>query len=156
MSLVEGGVVEVVDLAGGMMSGTTDGMMIEGAGAQRVEGEIEVGAGVALPLQEEVVALCVKVLQRGGQRLSSGIVNERSVKLLKLHLLVLLGQHHETLHLLMTISGGFFVVCVANLNFFFRLYVFMYRSSLSFAEQAATPQVHTGRIMCRVFVGLLT
>jgi len=110
-------------------SGTIGDMMIAGVVVVRMEVGDEIGAEVEHLLQEGVVALVVvKVLQKDGLRLSSGIVNVRNVKLLKAPLPALLLEENlaphleenlaprleENLQLMITNRGGITLVKVIH------------------------------------------
>lgn len=117
-----------VDMAEGTKSGMIVGeeveivMMIGGEVVVQIEARDETEAEVELHHQEGGVVLlvAVKVLQRDGLRLSSGIVNVRNVKLLKMPLLVLpleemLAPHlEEILQLMITNRGPITLVCFAS------------------------------------------
>jgi hypothetical protein len=90
MNLEEDGVAAgVVDMAEDMRSGMIDDMMIVGEVVVQMEAGDEIEAEVE-HLQEEAEVLlgAVKVLPRGELRSSNGIANVRSVRLLKMSLLV--------------------------------------------------------------------
>lgn len=93
-------VVGAVGTAGDMRIGMNGGLMIAGVGVQMgAEGEIEAEAG---PLQGEAEALPVKVQLSAEPKLNSGIVSEKSVKLLKMCQLAPPGLQREILRLIMT------------------------------------------------------
>lgn len=93
-------VVGAVGMAGDMRIGMNGGLMIAGVGVQMgAEGEIEAEAG---PLQGEAEALPVKVQLSAEPKLNSGIVSEKSVKLLKMCQLAPPGLQQEILRLIMT------------------------------------------------------
>lgn len=89
-----------VVMAEGTRSGMIGDMMIAGVVVVRMEVGDEIEAEVEHLLQEGVVALvAVKVLLKGGLRLSSGTVNVRNVKLLKALLLALPLEENLAPHL---------------------------------------------------------
>lgn len=115
------GVAVAVDMAEGTRSGMIGDTMTAGAVVVRMGAGDEIEAEVE-PLHQEggVVLLAVKVLQRDGLRLSSGIVNVRNAKPLKMLLLVppheeMLAPHlEESLQLMITNRGPTTLVCVAS------------------------------------------
>lgn len=129
-------VVGAVGMAVDTRIGMNGGLMIVGVGVRMgAGGEIEAEAG---PHHGEAEALPVKVQLSAEPKLNSGIVSEKSVKLLKMCQLAPPGLQQEILRLIMT-NRAESLVCVSKPLSSLSGQFPVYRSLSSFTLQATTP-----------------